>query len=140
MKRWLQQTNHDNEWDTWQLQEQRGNVISGLLLHAREQLRELYAADQPVEQMRQQKQLILEGLKAEYATLKIAWNGDSGYDSWFKKSLNNADFIAVATYQQCVPAFEHLLHEADDELPRFYSAVKQLAQHKQAREQLCTTS
>lgn len=126
IKRWVKRNAREEDWYAWQLQEQRGNVISDLLLHAREQLYELYATRRPVEEMREEKQRILDGLKAEYATLKTAWNGYAGYDGWFNRPLNNADFIAVATYQKCVPAFEQLLHDEGDDLPRFYSAVKTL--------------
>jgi len=140
MKRWLQHNNHDEEWYAWQLQEQRSNVISALLLHAREQLQEIYSMHQAAEQTRAEKQRILDGLKAEYATLKTAWNGYSGYDAWFNRPLNNADFIAVATYQKCVPAFERLLQKASNDLPRFYSSVKELTHQSAAkRRAFCST-
>jgi len=138
IKRWLQQAGKQSAWEYWQLQEQRGNVISGLLMHARQQLQELYVSHQSADQMRQQKQLILEGLKAEYATLKTAWDGYSGYDKWFDRPLKNADFISVATYQQCVPGFARLLHSVEDDLPKFYAAVKSLAtQDSLTRQKLC---
>jgi len=141
IKRWLKRNAREEDWYAWQLQEQRGNAISDLLLHAREQLHEVYATHRPVEAMRDEKQRILDGLKAEYATLKTAWSGYAGYDSWFNRPLSNADFIAVATYQKCVPAFERLLHETDDNLPRFYSSVKALA-HQSAtkRHSFCSAS
>ena len=138
IKRWLQQRDNEAELTDWQLQEQRGQVISGMLLHTREQLQELYTMHQTAVSMREQKQRILDGLKAEYATLKEAWNGYAGYDAWFNRPLNNADFISVATYQRCVPGFERLLHGVNDDLSKFYAAVKVLArQNKQTRQQLC---
>lgn len=138
IKRWLHQRDNETELGNWQLQEQRSHVISSMLLHTREQLQELYATHQAVEQMRAQKQRILDGLKAEYAILKAAWNGYAGYDAWIDHQLGNADFIAIATYQQCVPRFAELLHSVNDDLPKFYAAVKALArQDKAARQNLC---
>ena len=138
VKRWLQSLQQEDEWYAWQLQEQRSTAISELLLHGRMQLQEIYATQESADQKRLRKQQVLEGLKDEYQQLKTAWNGYAGYDRWFDRPLNNADFIAVATYQQCVPGFEKLLHSVNDHLPEFYTAVKALAhQGKLARQHVC---
>ncbi|MES1196458.1 MAG: aminopeptidase, partial [Steroidobacter sp.] len=138
IKRWLQQRNAPDEFRSWQLLEQRANDFSGLLLNTREKLRTVYSSQQSKATMRAQKQQVLDDLKRDYAQLKQRWNGYAGYDQWFNRPLNNADFIAVATYQQCVPGFERLLHSVDDDLPGFYAAVRTLAhQDRQMRRKLC---
>ena len=141
IKRWLQHRGTPDVLQKWQLQEQRANDFSQLLLQTREQLRVIYAGKEPNERMREQKQQVLSELKNAYSQLKLKWNGYAGYDKWFDRPLNNADFIAIATYQQCVPGFEKLLHDVNDDLPRFYAAVKALAhQDKKTRQKLCETA
>jgi predicted aminopeptidase len=46
----------------------------------------------------------------------------------------------VATYFECVPGFTRLLHEQGDDLPRFYAAVRKLAEQPRAERhvRLCT--
>jgi predicted aminopeptidase len=135
IKRWLQQQNHQNEWLAWQAQEQRSNEFSELLLQTREQLRALYALNEITELKREHKAQLLGDLKSHYAQLKQQWNGYNGYDQWMDRPLTNADFIAIATYQQCIPRFETLLHKVDDDLSRFYAAVKDMALHDKVKRQ-----
>lgn len=139
IKRWLLQRNNPGALERWHLYEQRGNEFAQLLLRTRAKLRHVYETSQSVGEKLQRKQQVLNELLAEYAQLKAStWDGYTGYDKWFERPLNNADFIAIATYQQCVPGFEKLLHSVNDDLSRFYAAVKALAkQSKSVREQLC---
>jgi predicted aminopeptidase len=48
-------------------------------------------------------------------------------DAWLGGGLNNAHLASIATYWNCVPAFERELAAIDADLPRFYAAVKRLA-------------
>lgn len=137
IKRWLQQRNNEAELKTWQAQQQRSVEFSALLLRTREQLRNMYASGQSVEQMRIQKQQTLLELKESYKQLKQRWNGYAGYDAWFNRPLNNADFVAIATYQRCVPAFENLLRSVNDNLPEFYVQVKAIAHDKLRQSHFC---
>lgn len=139
LQRWLTTRNRLNEWRNWQLQQQRAEPFYGLLLRTRESLRTWYAGNQDSVVMLDGKQQRLGELKFEYAQLKQSWQGYRGYDNWFDRALSNADFIAIATYQRCVPGFERLLSSVDNDLPRFYDQVKKLArQPKQTRQQLCS--
>jgi len=138
IERWLTAQHQLEQLQRWRIQRQRSVEFSALLLATRDQLRELYASPVPRAEMRDRKQQLFGELKFKYLLLKQSWNGYSGYDTWFKRRLSNADFIAIATYQSCVPAFERLLHSVDDDLPRFYAAVRELArQNKLTRQQLC---
>ena len=47
---------------------------------------------------------------------------------WFARMPNNAQLASVAIYTQRVPAFEALLREQGGDLPKFFAAVKALAQ------------
>ncbi len=127
IKRWLQQQHHEDDLQKWQRQQQRSDEFSALLLQTRERLRAIYVNNESPKIMRAQKADVISTLKASYEQLKQQWNGYSGYDAWMSRSLNNADFIAIAIYQRCVPNFEQLLHSVNDDLPRFYAAVKNIA-------------
>lgn len=138
LERWLSARHQLSELQRWQLQEQRGSEFSALLLDTRERLRRLYASKLATDEMRERKQRLLGELKFNYLQLKQRWGGYAGYDAWFNRRLSNADFISIATYQSCVPGFERVLHSVNDDLPRFYDAVKALAHRdKLTRQRLC---
>jgi predicted aminopeptidase len=127
LRRWLAARQRSDEWRRWQLSEQRADQFSQLLLHTREQLRTEYARNASVQEHLAAKQQVFGQLKFAYSQLKQSWQGYGGYDAWFDRALSNADLIAIATYERCVPGFERLLASVDDDLPRFYAEVKKLA-------------
>ncbi len=138
LDRWLTGLDRHDDWQLWQVQRQRAAEFHVLLLHTREDLRSLYASNLPKAQMAERKQQRLGQLKFEYQQLKEGWQGYSGYDGWFDRALSNADFVSIATYQRCVPAFERLLGSVDNDLSRFYTEVKKLAhQNSLTRQRFC---
>jgi predicted aminopeptidase len=54
---------------------------------------------------------------------------------------NNARLASLATYYDCVPGFQRVLAEEQHDLPRFYTAVRELAKltREQRRVKLCET-
>ena len=83
--------------------------------------------------------------RADYAALRASWlkapQGQPGampaaqlaaYDRWVARA-NNASFAAQAAYDELVPAFEALFERAGRHWPRFYDAVRQLAQQPEAQ-------
>jgi predicted aminopeptidase len=80
-----------------------------------------------IEEARREKQRVLERLKQEYAALKSGWGGDTEYDEWFSRPINNAQLNSVATYYDLVPSFERLLAANGGDLEKFYQAVERLA-------------
>ncbi len=138
LERWLTTQNRRNEWQAWQVQRQRSMQFRALLLNARERLRAWYGAGADREVLLAGKQQRLGELKFEYSQLRQRWQGYAGYDRWFDRALSNVDFVAIATYQRCVPSFENLLVSADGDLPRFYDAVKKMARRdKPTRQRFC---
>ncbi len=73
------------------------------------------------------KNRAMEDFHEEYAQLKRTWGGYAGYDAWVA-AANNAAFGAQAAYDELVPAFEALFEREGKDWPRFYEAVRQLAQ------------
>ena len=81
-----------------------------------------------------EKTLIIDNFKAQYELLKTSWNGYAGYDNWVKQA-NNAAFGALAAYDDGVPQFEALFVQQGGDWPKFYAAVKKLANMpKEARQ------
>jgi predicted aminopeptidase len=90
----------------------------------------------PPEEMRRQKECILQQMRQKYARLKAHWGGADDYDAWFAKGINNAKLNSVAAYYDLVPAFEHLLAANGRDLEKFYQAVERLAKEpKKKRKQ-----
>jgi predicted aminopeptidase len=81
----------------------------------------------PTDQLRKEKQRILDDLQQQYQRLKTQWGGATNYDRWFSRQLNNARLNSVATYYDLVPSFERMLESSGGDLEKFYSAVEQLA-------------
>jgi predicted aminopeptidase len=85
----------------------------------------------------------MQEFRASYGQLRAQWLGTAagavaqattaqvaGYDRWVAKA-NNASFAAQAAYDELVPAFEALFERQGRDWPRFYDAVRQLAQQPQ---------
>jgi predicted aminopeptidase len=134
-KRWLEMRRDGAALTAWRTARARGVAFTELLLHARERLGALYKNAAPTSELYYQKQLEFGRLKFDYWQLKASWNGYTGYDWWFDRALNNADLVPAATYQACVPGLEKLLASVNDDLPKFYAAVKQL--DATARRKMC---
>jgi predicted aminopeptidase len=79
------------------------------------------------DELRRQKGALIERLRAEYVELKAAWGGQSQYDEWFAREINNAKLNSVAAYYDLVPGFEHLLALHGGDLEKFYDAAQRLA-------------
>ena len=69
--------------------------------------------------MRRQKRVILDRLQQEYAQLKAQWGGDSQYDEWFARTVNNAKLNSVAAYYDLLPGFKRLLEMKGGDLGSF---------------------
>ncbi len=125
--RWL--TAHGSDADRvryTQLQRFRADFRE-LVTRTRSELAALYAGDAALDEKRRRKAELLVALQTQYRERKGEWGGFSGYDRWFAQPLGNAHLASVSIYTQQVPAFEALLAESGNDLPRFYAAVKALA-------------
>jgi predicted aminopeptidase len=85
--------------------------------------------------------------EAEFAELRrsfesrkrTAGGGRSNFETWFEQGVNNAHLASVATYQDCVPGLRRILTEAGNDLPTFYTRVRELARREgePRRAELC---
>ena len=105
----------------------RSDQFNQLLKTTQNRLRDLYSQDLDNTQKRLRKQQVFELMQQDYSELKASWDGYSGYDNWFKRDVNNARLLAVATYRKWVPAFAALYREQGSSLPDFYAEAKKLS-------------
>jgi len=129
IRTWLsdrEESDRIGRYDAWLA---RGDDFSGLLKQTRGELLALYRQTLDEDTMRSRKQQVFTDMRENYATLKSEkWNGYSGYDGWFKRDLNNARLLAVATYRRFVPAFAVMFEEAGNDFEAFYALAKKVAE------------
>jgi predicted aminopeptidase len=146
-RRWLRAKGDQARCDQYQVQLRRTTQFARLIAGTRERLEKLYGDErteggqvktgkqprplQP-DELRRQKEQILDHLRGEYAQLKAQWGGNADYDHWFANSLNNAKLNSVAAYYDLVPGFERLLALNGGDLEKFYEAATQLAKEPKA--------
>ena len=146
-RRWLRSKGDLAAAEKYLAELRRTDQFAHLVAQTREQLERLYGderseggklkatrkqrMDSP-EQLRQRKQQILVQMQREYAQLKAQWGGDTEYDNWFARPVNNAQLNSVAAYYDLVPGFERLLALNGGDLEKFYDAASRLAKESKA--------
>jgi predicted aminopeptidase len=141
-RRWLKSCRGASSLEGYQSHLRRNDQFVHLVMKIRARLEALYGdirdeegkiqatrknKNVPSEQLRREKNEILKEMKEEYARLKRSWDGDTEYDGWFVREVNNAHLNSVAAYYDLVPAFEHLLAMNGSDLERFYDAADRLS-------------
>src|ERR1700722_9176249 len=140
LERWLTLNGHADQIRRYRKDSTREREYIDMFAGTRAQLARLYASGLPVAQMRARKAETFAALAAEIEDLeKRQGVKSSGYDAWINEGLNNARLASEANYYDCVPGFERLLAEQDNDLPRFYSAARKLTRLPLAErhEKLC---
>ncbi|MGQ0698691.1 MAG: aminopeptidase [Panacagrimonas sp.] len=109
------------------VEREREREFTQLVLAARERLATLYASPLSIEAMRAAKRDEFARLKSDHAQLRDThWNGDTRYDKWFARELNNASLVPFGLYDESVPAFEALFDEVGRNWPAFHAACREL--------------
>jgi predicted aminopeptidase len=141
LERWLTHQGKVQRMAAYREDERQEQELVALMARARGELERLYASGLPEEEMRERKAAIFHRLGGDIRALEHR-EGVSYplYDEWIEAGLNNARLASVATYFDCVPGFKRLLQEQDNDLPRFYAAVRELARLPRAERhaRLCT--
>jgi predicted aminopeptidase len=146
-RRWLRAKSDRAAYEEYLVQLRRTAQFARLIQDTRGRLAALYGDQRtedgrleatprkravPPDQLRQQKQTLLEHLRRDYAQLRTQWGDDPDYDAWFAGSLNNAQLNSVAAYYDLVPSFERLLAQNGGDLEKFYAAADRLAREPEA--------
>jgi predicted aminopeptidase len=115
-------------YDNYDLRRQQFRALTRA---TRERLAQIYMRNSPLaldsKGLIAMKNEVMQDFRTQYAALKQSWGGYAGYDRWVAQA-NNAAFGAQAAYDDWVPAFEALFEREGRDWPRFYAAVKRLAQ------------
>jgi len=133
VRRWLRAQGRDADLAAHLLQQERYLKVIGLLSATRAELRAIYAAGLPPEQVRERKRAAFLEMHSSFALLKADWGGHVPFESWFAEDLNNAHLASIATYFDCVPGFQRELEAAGGDLPAFYARVRGLAKLDQEK-------
>jgi predicted aminopeptidase len=141
LERWLLHQGEAGRIRQFRERRAQAREFLGLLTAARARLAQLYVSGAPPAELRAGKVRVLAALADDIGALaKSQGVRYPLYDEWLAAGLNNARLASVATYFDCVPGFERLLAESDNDLVRFYAAVRAVAQQPRATRhaQLCT--
>jgi len=141
LERWLAQRGEGARIAAYRAELAQQEQLLQMFARTRASLSALYAQHIPKDEMRARKAASFQELGSE---IQAQERRDAShftlYDEWIAAGLNNAHLASIATYYDCVPGFRRLLRQQDDDLPRFYAAVRELArQPRVARHaQLCS--
>jgi predicted aminopeptidase len=106
----------------------RDDAFATLVLDLRERLRAVYASRQSADAMRAAKAREIEAFRERYRRLRDAeWGGETSYDAWVGKPINNARLVPFGLYDREVPAFARLFAYAGGDWPAFYGYVRGFA-------------
>lgn len=129
-QRWLASQANDEARNAYAVFDGRRRQFRALALATHRELAAIYKENKaPAQGARAQaasKLIAMQHFREEYAQLKTSWGGFAGYDPWVARA-NNASFGAQAAYDELVPGFEALFEREGRNWPRFYDAVKRLA-------------
>ena len=128
VQRWMRHRNSPELIQEFMQRQERKKQFLQLVSDTSAKLKQLYISEIPDEQKRSTKAQIFESMRTQYVQLKQSWGGNTAYDKWFAKDLNNAKLGAVATYEDYVPAFLRLLEQNKQDLPAFFKAAKELGE------------
>jgi predicted aminopeptidase len=137
VRRWLDAEGRPGALAAYRAREARYRDVAELVAASRARLRALYARQLPAAAMRTAKAEEFARLRSDYVARRAALG--SGYDWLFDAGPNNARLLAVATYEDCVPALEGRLVAAGGDLEQFYAVVRALAKLEPAarRDAVC---
>lgn len=135
VRRWMQARQAPEAYQRFIADQQRQQQFINLVSEYRQQLQTIYDSSLEEDQKRTQKAQLIARLRTAHGHLKQQWGGQSDYDHWINRDINNAQLNTVATYFELVPAFESLLEQQEGNLEKFYSACKALAVKNEAERQ-----
>jgi predicted aminopeptidase len=128
LERWLAHEHNTELLGQFERTQHERAVFKELVRTTRSRLADIYASRAPAAQKRKDKAAAFAAMKVAYDKAKAEDPGLIGYERWFSQSPNNASLSAIALYTDRVPAFRAILREERDDLGRFYSRVRALAQ------------
>ncbi|GJM13864.1 MAG: aminopeptidase [Pseudohongiella sp.] len=132
VRRWLTKSDAASNIDAAILDYNRQQQFVDLVSDYRDRFDTLYQQELSEDSMRSQKLELQVAMREAYASLKQQWQGYGGYDSWFARSLNNAQLSTVASYNDLLPFFVDVFENSNQDFGAFYAEVRRIADLPQA--------
>jgi predicted aminopeptidase len=138
MRRWLAQQQQGDSFASYYRTIQHDAEFVALVMRTRARLQDLYATKLSAPDMRRKKAAIFLQLREEYAALRQQWHGDTSYDGWFHRRLNNASLAPIGTYHGLVPYFHALFQASGQQFDIFMQRAESIGELplQQRREKL----
>jgi predicted aminopeptidase len=132
-ERWLASEANESTRREYEVFDNRRRAFRELTRVTRQGLETIYQdATLDDSQKLDRKAAAMNTFRQNYAALKATWGGYAGLDPWVAQA-NNASFGAQAAYDDLVPAFIALFQREGQSFPRFYDAVRALADQPAAQ-------
>ncbi len=129
---WYREQKQEHRYQAYQQAKTERKKLMDFVLSYKDKLLTLYQHPQwGVEKKRAEKVALLEGMKADYRSLKVKNAWDNRYDRWIY-SLNNAGFSTLSNYQDLVPGFIALYQQHNEDWEAFYREVELLSEQAKA--------
>jgi predicted aminopeptidase len=124
-ERWLEARGEEGALDAYHRRLRYRTEFAELVRTQQKRLRAVFAEAGSTDELRAAKAHAYDAMRADYASLKQSWGGNTDYDAWFAQPLNNATIAAVATYRRWVPVLRARLEALG--LAGFYQEMADLA-------------
>jgi predicted aminopeptidase len=132
-ERWLANEANESTRREYAVFDNRRRAFRELTRATRQSLETIYQdATLDDSQKLDRKAATMKTFRQNYAALKATWGGYAGLDPWVAQA-NNASFGAQAAYDDLVPGFMALFQREGQSFPRFYDAVRALADQPAAQ-------
>jgi len=129
---WLQQHRPNMVGDYRQRLQARADFYN-LLRELKIQLKMLYQSNVSNTVKRRRKQELMVLLRDDYEQLKqTRWQGNSRYDGWFSRPVNNARLAAFSTYRELMPQLELLLEQCEGDFAEYFNLLKSIPKKRLA--------
>jgi len=128
LSRWLTARGRPDDLSRHLRRRARQEAAMRIIKRHRDQLGAIYAGGTAPGDMRRQKAAEFAALVTELKALDAEYGVRSALVAELEAAPNNARLASLATYHDCVPGFERVLQENQRDLPRFYDAVRALAE------------
>ena len=133
---WLKEK-HPESLAVYEEHLQKQQQFIQLILDTSAKLKTLYKIKMQDSETEKRKRKIIEQLRINYTRLKQTWKGDTRYDTWFDKPINNARLALIGVYYEKIPDFSRQLKAYNYNFERFYREMKKLETlTKKQREQV----
>jgi predicted aminopeptidase len=142
IKPWLSDRKEDKVYEDYVAQGKRRSQVLNIINDTREALEVLYKSGLSTANQRQEKQVLIHSLQAQYQTLRKSWNGENDFQYWMSSEMpfsgiNNAKLGTIADYNEWVPAFHALLSDHGGDLSEFLKVVVNISKlDREARDEL----